>query len=395
MFMKLKIIKFDHFGRGISKDNEKIIFVDKALPEEIVDVIITKENKKYSEARIINIEKKNQKRKEVICPYYEKCGGCNLLHMSYDLEKEFKKDKAMELLHQCDNFYETKKLNYRNKCTLHVKDNKIGYYKEKTNEIVTIDYCYLLDERINKVISDLKSISMGDYAINKIIIKSHNNQLLMEVDGIVDDFFIDYFNDVDTIISNKKIVKGKGYLEEVISNKTFKITSEAFFQVNKEGLENINRIIHHFIANKKIINALDLYSGTSLWGILISDLAEKITCVEVNIEATDNAKWNIKRNNISNIKVINGKVEDYIDSFKDIDLVIIDPPRSGLDKKTINYLKRINSKYLIYVSCDMQTLKRDLNDLEDSYNLLEVNLVDMFKMTYHCEVVTILERKNK
>ena len=130
-----------------------------------------------------------------------------------------------------------------------------------------------------------------------------------------------------------------------------------------------------------------------MWSILIRDKVKELYSVEINKEACENAKDNLKKNNISNIKVINGDVKDYIDSFKNLDLVIVDPPRSGLDKKTREYLKKINSKYLIYISCDMHTLKRDLDELKDIYEITEIDLVDMFKRTYHCEVVTILERK--
>ena len=393
VIMKLNILKFDHQGRGISKKDNKIIFINKALPEETADVNIINEKKNYCEGKVINIIKENSNRIKPICPYYDSCGGCNLLHMNYELEKDFKINKAKELLGRCDNFYETNNLNYRNKVTLHIKDNKIGLYEEKSNRIIEIDYCYLLDDLINKVINDLKKIDLKKYKATRIIIKTNQKKILLDIDSNIDNDFLNTFNYIDTIISNSKIVKGNGFIEEIIDSKVFKITSNAFFQVNKDGLENINKVIKDFLKNKKLNNVLDLYSGTSLWGILVSDYVKDITSIEINKEATINAKENIKKNNINNIKVINGDVKNYIDKFKDIDLVIIDPPRSGLDKKTREYLKRINSKYIIYVSCDMQTLKRDLADLTEIYEANSINLVDMFRGTYHCEVVTILERK--
>ena len=285
-------------------------------------------------------------------------------------------------------------MNYRNKITLHVKNNKIGLYKENTNEIIEVDYCYLVSDKINKVIKDLNKLKISDYDIHEIIIKCNSDKLLLSVDGKVDNSFICYFSYIDTIISKNKIVKGNGYLEEIIDSKIFKITADAFFQVNKEGLENINKIIKKYLYNKEINHALDLYSGESTWGILISDYVKDVSSIEINKEACMNAINNIKDNGINNVKVINGKVEDYIDSFNDIDLVIIDPPRSGLDVKTKDYLKKIKAKYLIYISCDMYTLKRDLEYLSNIYRLDEVNLVDMFKRTYHVECVCLLCRKN-
>ena len=389
--MEVKIIKFDHFGRGIGYINDKVVFVNKTLPGEIVDIKVIKEKSKYLEGKIVKIKEKSTDRIESICPYYNECGGCDLLHTNYKMEKKFKIDKCIELLGKCDNFYETNNLNYRNKVTLHIKNNKIGFYKDNTHELVSINYCYLLDDKINKVINDLNEIDKNK--INKIIIKCHNNKLLLDVVGIVSNDFINYFDYVETIIINNKILKGKGFLEESIFGKKFIVTSEAFFQVNKYGLININNIIERYLKGKNINKVLDLYSGTGLWGILISDYVKDIICIEINKEACRNANINIKNNNIDNIKIINGKVSDYIDSFNNIDLVITDPPRSGLDTKTINYLKKINSKYFIYISCDMYTLKRDLKELDNIYEIKEINLVDMFRGTYHCEVVTILERK--
>ena len=391
--MKVNIIKFDHFGRGIAKVDNKVVFVDKALPNEVLDIDIRVEKSKYSEGTINKIIARNPQRIEPICPYYDKCGGCNFLHVDYKLEKEFKINKANELLARCDSFYETNNWNYRNKVILHVNGNSFGIYEDNTRKIVDIDYCYLLDDKINKVISDLKKIDLKKYHFGKIIIKANNNMTLVDVDKEVDNDFIKCFDYVDTIISKEKVVKGKGFIKEKVDNFTFKITSNAFFQVNKVGLENIYHIIKEYLRDKTINQALDLYSGTSVWGILISNMVGEVTSIEINKEACLNAKDNIKNNNINNIKVINGNVDDYIDNFKDIDLVIVDPPRSGLNNKTTKYLKTIGSKYIIYISCDMHTLKRDIAELNELYNVVSINLVDMFKGTYHVETVCLLCRK--
>ncbi len=235
LFMKVKVIKFDHFGRGIALINKKIVFIHKALPDEVLDIKIVKEKSKYSEAIIERVLEKSKYRIEAVCPYYALCGGCYFLHANYELEKDFKINKACELLGRCDHFYETKEFNYRNKVVLHIKNNKLGFYQEKTNELVNINYCYLLDDHLNKVISDLGKIDKKK--LKEITIKTHNNQILLNIKGKVDNLSV--FNYVDTIINNGENLKGKGYIEENIERKIFKITSEAFFQVNKEGLINI------------------------------------------------------------------------------------------------------------------------------------------------------------
>ena len=388
--METKINKFDYFGRGITRVNDKVIFVNRALPDEIVDIEITKEKKNYDEANVKEVIKSSTSRIESICPFYDKCGGCTFMHATYEEEKEFKINKAIILLGRCDSFYETKNLNYRNKVLLHVNNGKLGLYEENSNTLVNIDYCYLLNDKINKVIKDLQEVNLS--RVNTIVIKTNQDKVLLSISGEIDNN--SNLSNIDTVICNGKVLKGNGYLEEIIDGKTFKITPEAFFQVNLEGLNNINKIIKEFLKDKVIENVLDLYSGTSLWGILISNSVKSVTGVEINKEACDNALYNISKNNVNNVQVINGDVKDYIDCFKNIDLVIVDPPRSGLDKKTREYLKVINSKYIIYISCDMISLKRDLEELNDVYDIKEVNLVDMFKRTYHCESIVILERGN-
>ncbi len=385
--MKANIIKFDHFGRGIARINDKIIFVDRTLPEEIVDVIVTCEKKNYLEGKPEKIIKESKDRIKPICPFYDKCGGCNFLHTTYETEVKFKLEKGNELLGKIDNFYETKDLNYRNKVTLHYKDGILGLYEEESNKVIDINYCYLVNDKINNLIKELKTIKFSNNC--EIVIRCIDNKVLVYIEGNIDN---NINIDCDTLIINDKVIKGDGYLYFNLNDYKIRIGSKSFFQVNLEGLNNIYEIINNYLSKTKYTKALDLYSGVSLWSILFNKNIEKIDSIEINKEACDNALYNIKENNINNINVINGKVEDYIDKFKDIDLVITDPPRSGMDNKTIDYIKKINPNSIIYISCNMDTLKRDLDNLKD-YNIVELDLVNMFKKTYHCETVCILERK--
>ena len=389
--MKVEIIKMDHFGRGIAKINQKVVFIKNALPNEIVEFKIIKNKKSFSEGEIVKIIKKSASRITPICPYYNKCGGCQFLHVGYEEEKKYKMSKATEILGNINSFYETKSLNYRNKVTLHIQNNQIGYYQEKSNIIVPIKLCYLLNDKLNEIICKLQDCNLQE--VKSIILKVHQNKTLMAIDGEVNNSFVDNFPFVDNILINNKVIKGNNYLEEVIDHKIFRVTAYSFFQVNKIGLENINSILKIFISSKKIHHALDLYGGTGLWSILLSDYVDEITSIEINKEASFNAKINVKNNNLNNIKVINGKVEDYIQNFKNINLIITDPPRSGLDNKTKKNIISIAPDYFIYISCDMLTLKRDLNDFSSIFNVEEIDLIDMFRGTYHVETVCLLSRK--
>lgn len=392
--MEVVINKLDHFGNGIGRINDKIIFVKRGLVGEIVDVNVTKDKKKFMEGEIKEVVKASSSRIKSICPYYDKCGGCNFLHTTYPEEINFKINKGIELLGNVNKFYETDKLNYRNKVTLHVKGDKLGFYKEKTNDVIDINYCYLLDDKINFVIDKLNDyIKSNIHELKNVVIRTNGKEVLIDINGFVMDDFFDEFEFIDTIVYNNEVVKGNGYLEYIIDNKKFIVNAKSFFQVNNQGLESINKLIKGYLDKIKCHTILDLYSGISTWGILVSDLGKKIISIEENSFATHDALINKELNNLDNLEIINGRVEDYIDRFKDIDLVIIDPPRSGLDKKTKEYLKKIKSKKMIYISCDMITLKRDLEELSDIYKIVDINLVDMFKKTYHVESVVLLELK--
>jgi 23S rRNA (uracil1939-C5)-methyltransferase len=389
--MIVKINKLDSFGNGIAYIDNKTVFVRRALPGETVEIEIYKEKKNISFAKIINIIEPSSERRKSICPYYDRCGGCDFLHTTDEVEKEFKINKAKYLFNRCDNYYETENLNYRNKVVLHSKNGHYGFYQEETNDLVEIDYCYIADYKINEIIKSLRKDNIwGDFDVT---IRSFDGDILLSLDGDINNItFYDTAKIVKTIIVNNKVILGNGYLYFYINDYKIRLGSKAFFQVNLEGLNNIYKIISNFLKDKKINKALDLYSGVSLWSILINKFVDNIDSIEINEEACLNGKNNLIENNIHNVNIINGKVEDYIDKFSDIDLVITDPPRSGMDKKTIDYLSKINSKYIIYISCNIDTLKRDLDRL-DNYELKELDLVNMFKRTYHCEVVTILERK--
>ena len=390
--MEVKVIKFDHLGNGISKIGEKVVFIKRALPNEIVDIVINKDNKKYQFATIKSIIKKSEKRIESICPYYDKCGGCDFLHTNDDTEEQFKINKGKELLDSNIEFYNTKTFNYRNKVVFHVKGNQVGFYKEKSNNIIDIDYCYLLDDSLNKVLDLLRNyVKNNKHNIKEVMIRT-GNEIMMDVTGTVNNDFVNYFSFVDTIIVNNKVIKGKGYIDKQILDYKFKISPKSFFQVNYCGLEEIYHILKDNLKSD-YNKALDLYSGTSVMGILISDFCKEVISVESNSSATNDALINIKNNNINNLKVINEKVENFIDKLRDSDLIIIDPPRSGLDKKTISYLEEIHSKNLVYISCDMITLKRDLETLKKYYDISKIYLVNMFPKTYHVECITILKRK--
>lgn len=392
--MEIEILDFDDLGSGLGKINEKVCFVKNGLPKEILKVKIVKENKNYSNCEIENIILKNKNRINPICPFYQECGGCNFLHATKSLENKFKIKKGEKFLGKIEKFYETMEFNYRNKVIFHVKNGDIGFFKEKTNELVSINYCYLLNDKINEVLKLFLKNKDLNFNGNILIRVNNLEDSLVAITGNYK--YIDLIktsNLITNLIYNDKVIKGNSYFYEVVSNYKFKVSYKSFFQVNLDGLISIKIILESFLQDKNIRNALDLYSGTSVLGIIISKYVKNVISVEENKSSTDDALINKELNKINNLQVINGRVEDYIDTFKDIDLIILDPARRGLDLKTISYLKKIKSKYLIYIACKMDSLRRDTKYLKDDYEVLENYLVDMFPRTNEVESVSILKLK--
>lgn len=386
----VKIENLDHFGRGIAKVNNMPIFVENSLINEEVEIVITKEKKKYMEGFVSNYLKKSPLRVESNCPYYDKCGGCDLLHMSYEEQLKYKENKVKEIIKkfsglECVNsIVGSIQFNYRNKVTLHVKNGVIGYYKENSNEIISIDKCLLVDERINILIDEIKNLNLN--GINKIVIRVTNNESMAIFYG---DINSNINLRADTIIINSKVTKGNGYIEENIGDLKFIISPTSFFQVNNVGMINIyNKVLDYVDGG----NILDLYCGTGTIGIYVSKKADKVLGIEINDEAIKDALLNKKINNINNVDFISGDVGTVLSKNKfKFDIVIVDPPRAGLDNNSINNIIKINPKKIIYVSCDPVTLARDLNILKEYYDVLEITPFDMFSNTYHVECVCLLK----
>jgi len=196
---------------------------------------------------------------------------------------------------------------------------------------------------------------------------------------------------VVTYLNDYKIVYGNGFIYEKLGDYTYKISPESFFQVNTNGAYKLYSIVKNYI--NKNDNVLDLYCGTGSIGIFISDKAEKVLGVEINEYAVKDALENKKLNHLDNVNFLCLNTSDFSQSLNEIDVVIVDPPRSGLDKKTVSYLLKEKVKKVIYVSCDLMTLTRDLGYLKELYKIKEITPVDMFPNTYHVECVCVLNER--
>jgi len=395
----VEIIKIDDLGRGIGYIDNKIVFITNALPEEIVNINITKETKKYYEGEIIEYIKKSNKRTYPKCNYYDKCGGCNLMHMSYEMSLDYKKNKLQNILKKFGNveadivvLENEKEFNYRNKIELKIENNKWGYYNSKTHDFIEIKSCNLAKSSINEVINNK---NLFDIKNGYITIRSnYNNEILINIktqDEI--NVRIDYLKTkikLAGIVVNDKLIYGNSYFFEKCNELLFKVNYDSFFQIN----ENITKKMIDIIkSNVKGENLLDLYCGVGFLSLSISPNFKNIYGVEINKNSVMDAVKNSEINNIYNSYFICGNSSNVRDKINNkIDTIIVDPPRTGLYGNTIDDILKFNALTLVYVSCNPITLARDLSILKDTYKIEKTYLLDMFTNTYHFETIVILKK---
>lgn len=404
---EVTILKQDHFGKGLTKINDIFIFVDNALTGDVCEIVITSVKKKFATAKIEKIIKSSTDRVVPECPYYDICGGCHIMHEDYNKQLQFKENKVRELLSKFTGLEKVKNFPilggncfyYRNKVVFHGQDKQLGFYKEKTNILVPIEKCIITDNRLNEVYYEINKFLLAnpDNKIDDLMLRVTSlNEILVTVSGKINkDKLLSYLKEVTSVYINGVVVKGKEYIEEDILGIKFKIYPTSFFQVNYDMMLKLYGLVIDFYKKKNYQKVLDLYCGTGTIGMLISSYVKEVVGVEKEHSSIVSANLCKEVNGISNISFIEGKVEDKIDLFKDVDSIIVDPPRSGLDNHSLDIIMKLEPKTITYISCDPVTLARDLKILLKDYEVLEIHPVDMFPNTYHVENVIFLEKKQQ
>ena len=393
MCMIVKIDKLSHDLRGITKIDNKITFIPKTLPEEVVNIRITKQKKKFNEGCLTTIIEESKDRVKYICPYYDICGGCDTGHILYSKSIMYKKDMVvdifkrycdmdvdMDVIYDDDNIY-----NYRNKITLRVNDGKLALVGES---LVNIDYCYLVNDNINRVIGILNGICLD--GIDEGIIRGTDEIMVIIKGNIDNDKLIQILKDnVSSIFINGVKVFGNDYIMISVGNYRYAVYPDSFFQVNTKMISRLYDKVLEFAGRGDKL--LDLYCGAGTIGIYLANNFNSVRGIEQNESAIKGANLNKGINDIKNISFSCEKASDINEIVEDV--VVVDPPRSGLDSTTIKRILDSRIERLIYVSCNPITLARDINILKDKYNLVGMSLFDMFPNTSHAECVCLLEKR--
>ena len=430
-------------GEGIAKIDNFPIFIKQAIKGEKIKVKIIKVNKNYAIGIISEIIEKSENRVEPFCKSYKKCGGCNLQHLGYKEQLEYKKNvvknnfrkfgldenKIKEIIGM-ENPFE-----YRNKAQYPFgidKDGNIvtGFYANRSHNIIENDICkieHLYSEKIVKEILELvKKNNITIY--NEETNKGYLRHVVIKVGFSTNDVMVIFVtneknnklkNVVDELLKNNKNIKtivqnintkstnvilgdknitlyGNGYIQDKLGNYTFNISPLSFYQINPIQTKKLYDKVKEYIGEN--INVLfDLYCGIGTIGIYCSENTKSLYGIEVIDDAIRDAKENAKINNVQNADFYVGKAENTIDNLYNkgiyADVVILDPPRKGLDKKLIDVLLEKKPKKIVYVSCNNATLSRDLQLLKEKYELLECTLFDLFPHTSHVETIALLCRE--
>lgn len=395
MITNIKIDRLSYDGKGIGYIDGKVAFVCGALPGEEVSVKVVNDKKSFYECELIDVITKSDIRIESACPYFNECGGCAYMHVSHDDECEMKQSALEDILKrkagveaEIKKITSDKDVCYRNKLSLKVKNFEFGFYKEETHEFVKIDDCLLASDAIRRVFKLKDYLKFRD---GNILIRSNfNDEVIIKIDtGDEADIDVSKIKErvkLVGIILNNKVIYGEDFFIEKVHNYFYKVNVNSFFQVN---LDILGKVID--ILRENSYGALaDLYCGVGTLGIPLKK--DKLYGIEIVPEAVIDATYNSKINKQDN-KYMLGSAEVISKINEKIDTIIIDPPRAGLNKKTLDFLINYRSNNLIYMSCNPFTLARDLSVLKNIYDLKDVYYLDMFPRTKHMETLCIMRRK--
>ena len=429
------IIDYGMNGEGIAKIDNFTIFVMRAIKGEKCKIHITKVLSNFAYARIIEIIEKSDNRQEEDCSCAKQCGGCDLRHIKYEETLEIKREKVQNLV----NKYLSNPLQinatigmespfyYRNKAIYQIGENKkIGFYAKRTHKTIELEECkihtkqsqkiaqYILDNYEGTIYNEntnngiLRNIMIregfntGEIMI--VLIQTENKKYI-DTEDIVKKFpnvksiIININNKKTNVIlgNENKVLYGEDYIKDYINNYEFKISPNSFYQINSIQTEKLyNTAIEKANLNNTDL-LCDLYCGIGTIGICSAKNVKKVYGIEIVKDAIKDAIENAKNNNINNIEFINDDVEKaftkLIEEGNIPDVIIMDPPRKGIDNKTIETINRIKVERVIYISCNSATLVRDLAKLEESYKIESITPVDMFPYTSHVENISILKLK--
>ena len=439
-----KAIDLSSEGKGVVKYHNDIVFVDGLFPNEEADIEILYRRAGVYFGKVRKLYNLSKDRIQPRCKICTSCGGCQYQQLDYKAQLVYKTKRVKEALTRIahikqevlpcigmDNPY-----NYRNKIQVPFnKDKKgvvkFGFYKENSHIIMPIKECAIEDQRAAPILWDIKLLleemnipcyneDSGKGILRYVLIRtSHHYKELMVVlvttqlnfpgqRNFVNEL-VSRHPEITTVVENvnsrhtnvilgnqEKVLYGPGHIKDDILGLTFEISAASFFQVNPVQVEKLYTCALNLIDFNKKEVVLDAYSGVGTIGLIAAKNAKKVISVEINKSAHKNAIENAKRNNVNNIEFFCADAGEFINKYdEDIDVLIMDPPRSGSDETFLSTVINKKIKKIVYISCNPETLARDIEFLSGYYKVNYVQPVDMFPMTAHVETICALSFKGQ
>jgi 23S rRNA (uracil1939-C5)-methyltransferase len=434
-------------GEGVGYYKKQVVFVPGALPGEEVVVEVTKIHPRYAEAKIKKIRKRSPHRVEPLCPVYEQCGGCQLQHLAYEQQLKEKRDIVIQALERHTKLpvaeLDIRKTigmdepwGYRNKSQFQVgeKDGKVlaGLYGINSHKLIDIQQCAVqhpatnkATETVKQILSDLNipiynektrkgivrtivarvGIQTGEMQIvlitaqkdlpKKELIIAEIKKRLPEVKSIMQNIN----GQKTSLIFGEETVAlaGEEFIQETLGDLSFELSARTFFQLNPEQTVKLYNEVKKAADLTGVEKVVDAYCGVGTVGLWLAGEAGEVRGMDVIPESIEDAKKNAKRHGFTNTKYVPGKAEEILPKWVKKgwkpDVVIVDPPRTGLDQKLLNTLLQVEAKKIVYVSCNPSTLAKDIQVLSSKYKVEYIQPVDMFPQTSHVECVVLVERK--
>lgn len=440
----VKIEKTEFPSMGIGREGDRKIYAKNSFPGQVVRGRVKKKKADYAEIKPLEVVERAEYEIEAKCPHFGICGGCSSQNLTYEKQLEFLGDEVLELFEEAEIRpleYEgvtgsVEEWEYRNKMEFTFGDMEKGgeltlgmHMKNRSFGIINVHQCKIVDEDFRKIITltvdyfrrqeltFYRVMKREGYLRHLVIRKAKNTGELMVnlVTTTQVDFDLTEYADIiketnfhgklvsllhtennslsDAVIPEKvNVLYGIDHIQEEVLGLKFNISPFSFFQTNTKGAEGLYSIVKEYMGNSDNKIVFDLYCGTGTIGQIVAPNAKKVIGIELIEEAVEAAKENAKLNGLNNCEFLAGDVAEIIKTVKDKpDIIILDPPRSGVHPKALDYVIKFNAKEIIYVSCNPKTLVNDLKVLVDAgYEIVKLRVKDMFPQTPHAETVVRL-----
>ena len=399
--IEIKIEKMVYGGDGFGQWKELAVFIPNVVLGDIVEARITHLKKNFARAEVIRILQKSPIRSQPKCPFFEKgCGGCQWMYIDYAeqliikrqiIEESLKKAglknvKVQSVLGMSTPYH------FRNKAiakcfvdsTKHVK---VGFYEKNSHNVISVfsilnGECLAQNQMNNHTLREIAEVLSRHVNLAKnihsIAVRSNTTQASVRLP-----------TSIISKLPSKNQISNHIYMQ--IRDKKFRIFGASFFQTNTLQTNILVETVEKYLGDRQNGILVDVFSGVGLFSICFAHKFDKVIGIEASASSIKDAQFNIKQNKITNIQWIRGKAEEKFANLKDnanIVAIILDPPRQGCHKKLLEEISQSSTNKIIYVSCDLATLCRDLKILQDSnYKICEIQPIDMFPHTYHIECV--------